>query len=67
MMIFFAQLMNTSKIQACLGECLGEENFLKQTGKSTETACLRKISSSEAITWRSLYFTLWNVQTKANS
>ena len=58
MMKFFAQLMNTSKIQACLGECLVEENFLKQTGKSTETASLRKMSSPGNYVEKLVFYTM---------
>ena len=58
--------MDTRKIQAFPANVLVRKISLNRLKNLQKMAVYGK-SPHRVITWRSLYFTLWNLQTKANS
>ena len=58
--------MDTSKIQAFPPNVLVRKISLKRL-KNLQKLSVYGKSPAWAITWRSLHFALWNLQTKANS
>ena len=58
--------MDTSKIQAFPPSVLVRKISLKRL-KNLQKLSVYGESPHPAITWRSLYFTLWNLKIKANS